>query len=251
MKFYIDSDRYIDTNQPIDISLPLTNNEKNPRAWYVDVPTFEPVRTEHYVGSVAEGGSVNFRNIFFNPHGHGTHTECLGHITEKVFSINDLLKSHFFTAQVISIQPSMVQISGVEEDHIITLSQIKELDIKTEALVIRTLPNEVAKAHRNYSSTNPPYFEREIATYLIEIGVKHLLVDLPSVDREHDEGVLAFHHAFWEVPANPNFERTITELVYIENRIGDGHYIMNLQVAPFDNDAAPSRPVLFEIQTNG
>ena len=77
------------------------------------------------------------------------------------------------------------------------------------------------------------------------MGVKHLLIDLPSVDRESDGGVLAFHHAFWEVPNNPNHERTITEMVYVPTEIKDGNYLLNLQMAPFENDASPSRPVLY------
>jgi len=68
------------------------------------------------------------------------------------------------------------------------------------------------------------------------------------VDREEDEGVLAFHHAFWQVPENPNFDRTITELIYVDSDIPDGDYILNFQVAPFENDASPSRPVLYKIK---
>jgi hypothetical protein len=74
------------------------------------------------------------------------------------------------------------------------------------------------------------------------------LIDLPSVDRECDGGDLVFHHAFWEVPQNPNHERTITELIYVRNEVEDGKYILELQVAPFKNDAAPSRPILYKIE---
>ena len=63
MKFYIDETHYIDTQEPLDISIALSASDKNPRAWYVDPPRMEPVRTEHYTGSVKEGGSVNFRDI--------------------------------------------------------------------------------------------------------------------------------------------------------------------------------------------
>ena len=77
--------------------------------------------------------------------------------------------------------------------------------------------------------------------------IKHLLIDTPSVDRESDGGELAFHHAFWGVPDNLNFDRTITELIFVEDEIVDGTYILDLQVAPFENDAAPSRPVLYKI----
>ena len=246
MKLYLNTRQYFDTNQPLDLSIGLRNDESNPRAWYVDAPRFEPVRTEHYTGSIAEGGSVNFRDIFFNPHGHGTHTECLGHITETVYSINETLKEYFFQARLITIEPKKIENNGTE-DSVITLNQIREIKNFSEALVIRTLPNGIHKKKKSYSATNPTYLEVGIAAFLIEKGVKHLLLDLPSVDREEDEGELAFHHAFWEVPNNPNFERTITELIYVNDSIADGEYILNLHLAPFENDASPSRPVLYRI----
>jgi hypothetical protein len=73
---------------------------------------------------------------------------------------------------------------------------------------------------------------------------------MPSVDRESDEGKLAFHHAFWNVPENPN-DKTITELIYVNDEITDGLYILEMQMAPFENDASPSRPVLYKIQKKG
>lgn len=251
MKLFIDSHTFIDTNKGHDLSLPLTNDLENPRAWYVQPPTIEPVRANGFVGSVAEGGSVNFRDIFFNPHGHGTHTECLGHITETVHSVNQQLKTSFFTAFVISVTPEKIwdEIEKVE-DEIITKAQLKQLleGVKTEALVIRTLPNLSGKKHKNYSSSNPPYIAADAIEVLNEAGIEHLLIDLPSVDREEDGGILAFHHAFWQVPENPQYHKTITEFIYISDEIADGNYLLNLQTAPFENDATPSRPVLFEVE---
>jgi len=246
MKLFITPDTYIDTSKPIDISLSLSDTERNPKAWYVDAPVFEPVRTEHYTGSVAEGGSVNFRNIFFNPHGHGTHTECLGHITEEVYSVNNTMKEFFFKAQLISISPKQELNEDGVMDSIILENQLDDLK-NVEALIIRTLPNHEAKKSMDYSTTNPAYLDVKCAEKIIKSGIKHLLVDLPSVDRENDNGELAFHHAFWEVPKNPNFERTISELVFVNNDVEDGVYLINFQVAPFENDAAPSRPVLYQI----
>lgn len=246
-RLYIDQNFFIDLQNPLDISIPLRADSKNPRAWYVDVPRFEPVRTEHYTGSVQEGGAVNFRDIYFNPHGHGTHTECLGHITREVYSINDVLNRFFFSAQVVSILPKRREFQG-KIDFVITRDQLEKLQIDSEALIIRTLPNDLGKKNKNYSNSNPPYLDVACAKWMLEKGVKHLLVDLPSVDREEDGGELAFHHQFWEVPEKPNFERTITELIFVRNEIKDGKYIMNLQTAPFVNDAAPSRPVLYAIQ---
>ena len=80
---------------------------------------------------------------------------------------------------------------------------------------------------------------------LREMGVKHLLIDLPSVDKEKDNGKLLAHKAFWNFPENPRFEATITELVFVPNDVQDGSYLLNLMIAPFHNDATPSKPVLY------
>lgn len=244
MKLYLNKHEYINTSEPIDLSIPLSASDKNPIAWYVSPPTMEPVRTKHYTGSVQEGGSVNFRDIYFNPHGHGTHTECLGHITQEVYSINDTLKEFFCEAALISVTPKEVK-NAEEIDTIIYPEQL-QWEGKPEAIIIRTLPNTPSKKNTNYSSTNPTYFDVSCVEKLIQHGIKHILVDLPSVDRENDKGALAFHHAFWGVPMNPNFERTITELIYVPNEVEDGLYVLELQVAAFENDAAPSRPILYK-----
>ena len=103
------------------------------------------------------------------------------------------------------------------------------------------------KCEKNYSNTNPPYLDLSLINLVNHLNVKHLLLDLPSVDREEDKGELAFHHAFWNVPNKPNLERTITELIFVENKIPDGKYLLEMQMAPFENDASPSRPVLYKI----
>lgn len=251
MKLFLDNQRYIDTNQPLDISIPLSNTEENLRAWYVDAPVIEPVRGEGFVGLVAEGGSVNFRNIFFNPHGHGTHTECLGHITPVIHSVNQSLKTFFFSAELITLTPEVVIQETGEIDLVITKELIAEKLIgkTTEALIIRTLPNDEKKQHLNYSQTNPAYIDVECIEQINASGVKHLLIDLPSVDKESDGGLLLFHHAFWGVPDQPQFDKTITEFIYVNKKIEDGSYILNLQTAPFENDASPSRPVLYQIHS--
>ncbi len=104
----------IDFSKPIDISIPTEASLPSSRAWYVDPIEIEIVRTEQFVGSVAEGGTTNFRNISFNPHGNTTHTECVGHIAEEVYSINEHLTNFFFRAQLITITPE--QFNGLETD---------------------------------------------------------------------------------------------------------------------------------------
>ena len=246
----------IDLSKPIDISIPLTNTEENPIAWYIEKPVIEPVVFGDWIGKVSEGkSSTNFNNIFFNPHGHGTHTECLGHITNDFYSINQSLKQFFFFAKLITIEPEKI-----EEDLVITKDQVeKAMSISTslngtiEALIVRTLPNEKDKKSRKYSNTNPPYLSEEAAIFIQESEIQHLLIDLPSVDREHDEGKLLAHKAFWNVKnthklnSDARFEATITEMIFVTNEIEDGNYLLNLQIASFENDASPSKPILYAI----
>ena len=241
----------IDLSKPLDISIPLTNNEQNPIAWYQDIPEIEPVKMGDWIGKVSEGkSSTNFNNIFFNPHAHGTHTECLGHITRDFYSINQCLKQFFFTAELISVEPK-----AIGEDLVITKEQVeKALSGKSsEAIIIRTVPNPETKKHLKYSNTNPPYLAEEAAIFIREIGMQHLLIDLPSVDKEHDEGKLLAHKAFWNVKDVNNLNEdarmncTITEMIYVPEIVKDGSYILNLQIAPFENDASPSKPVLYKI----
>lgn len=234
----------VDLSKPLDISLPIQANEENPLAWYLTEPTIEPVQMEDWVGKVSEGASVNFNNIYFNPHGHGTHTESFGHISEEFYSVNDALKTFFFIAEVISVNTT-----EVGEDEIIFEETIRQaLNRKTpEAIVIRTLPNTSEKKTKHWSNTNWPFLHENAAHYLREIGVKHLLIDLPSIDQEMDEGKLLAHKAFWNYPENPRKDCTITELIYVPDSIVDGEYLLNLQMASFHNDASPSKPVLYKI----
>lgn len=252
MQLFLEDGSYIITTEGIDCSIPLSNTSENPRAWYVDMPMIEPVRANGWVGAVAEGGSVNFRDIRFNPHGHGTHTECLGHITPEVVSVNGLVQNLFFKAELITVQPEIVLHPDGVPDRVVNLKALNgRLDnIEAEALLIRTMPNDEGKKHVNYSDTNPAYCSTDILPLLNEMGVLHLLIDTPSVDREKDNGALAFHHGFWEVPTNPRLDRTITELIYVPEEMEDGMYLLNLQTAPFENDATPSRPILYPIHHN-
>lgn len=239
---------HVDYSRPLDLSLPIQATEEAATAWYCPAPTIEPVRTEQFTGSVAEGGAVNFRNVFFNPHGNGTHTECFGHISEEWQSINQHLKQFVFGCVLVSLTPTTKN-----EDAIIGLAPLKAAlapydPAQATAIAIRTLPNTPDKRHRQYSNTNPPYVSAEGLAWLYDWGIRHLLIDTPSVDREFDDGVLAAHHAFWNYPDAPRTEATITELIYAPNAIADGLYLLHLQVAAFENDAAPSRPVLYTLE---
>jgi arylformamidase len=234
-----------DLDQPLDISIPLRAGEENVSAWYVDPVKIEPVRKGRWVGDVRQGGSVNFRNISFNPHGNGTHTECVGHISQEEYTINQCLKKFFFLAELITVLPDELP----NGDRVITRTHVEKAlaGAKPEAVVIRTLSNPPEKINIHYSNTNPVYLHHEAALFLHEIGVDHLLLDVPSVDREEDGGALLGHRAFWQYPMHTQLQRTITELIYVPNNVIDGSFLLNLQIASFENDASPSKPVLYRL----
>lgn len=244
MKAKIKND-FIDLSKPLDISIPLRGDSSNVNAWYVGHPKIEPHTDGEFVGKVSEGASTNFNNIQFNPHAHGTHTECVGHITEDFHSVNQNLKQYFFKAEVITIAPEKYQ-----DDFVISRKQLQYAigNKKREALVIRTLPNINDKLSKQYSNSNPPYLLEQAAELLVQKGIEHLLIDLPSVDKENDGGALLAHNAFWNTAGEVRLNATITEFIFVSNSIKDGKYFLNLQMAPFENDASPSRPVLYKIE---
>ncbi|MEP2237743.1 MAG: cyclase family protein [Maribacter sp.] len=235
----------IDLSKPLDISIPITSKKDNVNAWYVDAPKMEPHCEKDFVGSIPAGASTNFYDISFNPHAHGTHTECVGHISKDHQSVNRHLKQFFFLAEVITITP--IEQKG---DLVIAKDELENaLGSKTPtALVIRTLPNTASKLKRQYSHTNPPYILEDAMVFIRELGVEHLLIDLPSVDKEKDNGKLLAHKAFWNFNGEVRLGATITEFVFVPDTVIDGTYFLNLQVAPFENDASPSRPVLYKIE---
>ena len=55
----------VDLSKPNDISIPLTNTDENPIAWYIEKPEIEPVVFGEWIGSVEKGASTNFNTIFF------------------------------------------------------------------------------------------------------------------------------------------------------------------------------------------
>lgn len=197
---------------------------------------------DNWIGEVTQGASVNYRNISFNPHGNGTHTECMGHIDETIHSINQHFNQFHCIAQLITVKPTQT----ANGDLVVTEELLPNL-AATEAVIIRTLPNAAAKKTRNYSGANPPYLHHETVKKLVNAGCRHLIVDLPSVDREEDQGKLLAHKVFWHYPAQSRIDCTITELAFVPSTAADGLYLLNLQVAPFENDAAPSRPLIFPL----
>ena len=229
-------------NKAIDLSQSFGPQGDNPSAFHIPEARINPIQVGDFIGSVAAGSGANCEVIKFCAHGNGTHTECLGHITRERNTVNRLIQGGLMTACLISVSPILVN-----EDWIITLADIKaQTPQQTDAIIIRTADNQT-KRSKDWSGTNPCYFEPAALAWLADCGYTHLLTDLPSVDREEDGGALSAHHAWWNYPQNPRTNASITELIVVPTAAADGLYLLNLSFAPIESDAAPSRPVIYPL----
>lgn len=231
----------IDLSKPVDLTIPV-GRSAGPNAFYLTEARFNTVEAGGFIGSVSRGGSCNCEDIIFNAHGDGTHTECAGHITGDFVSINKTLQQSLFFARLITVKPQDNRIS--DED---VRSAMHSQEFPSEALIVRTLPNDSGKLNRNYSGANPPWFTEEAIRYINSLGVKHLITDLPSLDKEDDDRLTA-HHAFFKPDGQWQLDRTVTEMIYAPDTVKDDLYIVEIQIAGFESDASPSRVRIYELK---
>lgn len=231
---------HADLSQGHCLAIPLDHVHPQVNAFFAPLYEAAPVKAGDWTGDTREGAPVNFYNIRLNPHGNGTHTECVGHISLERYSIHETLGDGFWIARLISVYPTLRD----DGDRVIENVEWEE---GIEALIIRTLPNHQDKLVRQYSGTNPPYLHADLAGRMAQSRIQHLLLDIPSVDREEDGGALLAHRAYWQYPEAPRFEATITEMAYIEDAIPDGLYLLQIQIPAIELDASPSRPYIYPL----
>ncbi|MEZ5346733.1 MAG: cyclase family protein [Pyrinomonadaceae bacterium] len=257
-----------DAGSPLDISIPLNFNGDQPNAYGVEKAKAAAYEAENIIGDTRRGGSVNFEQYKLIPHCNGTHTECVGHITNERISIRNCLEDVFIPSVLISVEPENAGNSSDqypydldETDKLIAVKHLRSglagydtSELVDAALIVRTKPNEKSKLVMKYGEYVPPFFSNDAMDLIVEMGVKHLLTDIPSIDRIFDDGKLSNHRKFWNVESekferneNTRIDSTITEMIYVPNEIEDGEYLLNLQIAAFEADASPSRPVLFPV----
>jgi hypothetical protein len=122
--------------------------------------------------------STNFNNILFSS---STHTECLD-ITCILWR-EPSLETVFFTAELVSVELEDREGTVITKAAIETAFKWK----KPEAIVIRPCRMMPLNFPGNipYRPTVP---SRKSCVILRESRIKHLLIDLPSVDKGKDEG---------------------------------------------------------------
>jgi arylformamidase len=269
VEFEIGDQRFrIDSQKGFDLSIPLRFQGERLSAFGASRPEAETYQNQGFVGNTSKGGSCNVQRYTLVPHCHGTHTECIGHLVDEPVSIADVVKDFWIPATLLSIptEPGSrcsdryipkteAQDALISKTGFAAAIRAYPADHFHQALIVRTLPNHVSKCTRRY--TNAAYFSNDAMQEIVRHPVQHLLVDLPSLDRLEDQGRLSNHRIFWQIQDGAHTlnqqrpsTRTITELIYVPNEIDDGYYVLNLQIAPFMADAAPSRPIIFAVEPN-
>ena len=269
----------VDLTSPVSLAIDLDFSPRQPRHFGAPAATSRPFAVPGFSGSVEHGASCNCQILTLIPHCNGTHTECVGHLTREPVDAHRVAPLGLLPALLVSVEPVATERTkeGTDPaphpgDLLITRHALVEswstagtqtgvapelrrpAPFTPRALVIRTLPNQPAKQHRDYSDSTPPYLSREAAELLVERGIEHLVVDLPSIDRSHDEGRLTAHRIFFGLPPGSvaleqatRARATVTELAYIPDAATDGEYLLELQLPALGGDAVPSRPLLYRL----
>lgn len=269
MRFELEGRRLsADIARPLSIAIPLEFDGPQPSCFGAPAAAARPLHAGGFVGDTREGGNCNCEVLTLAPHCNGTHTECVGHVTDERVAITDRLRGGMAFALLVSLQPVAAAATRedsdpapAKDDLLVTAAALESAVSRhpgpaPRALVIRTLPDGAGRPIQAYRGPAPaPFLSRQAAAWLVDRGIDHLVLDLPSADRADDGGRLAAHRIFFGLPAGSRQlgearrpQASITELAWVPAAIPDGHYLLDLQIPAFLTDAAPSRPLLYAVQ---
>jgi arylformamidase len=246
-----------DVARSVDISMPLNFAGEQPSFFGAPPATATPLRAGSFTGEVRTGASCNCATYSLTPHCNGTHTESFGHLTSELSSVHELARE-LLPARVLTVAAVNADANSHEHDvvttatdRLITAEALQGaagvgIDAGIRALIVRSLREPHGE---------PPYFTTAAMRWIVAQGIEHLVVDVPSLDRGDDGGRLLCHRIFWAMSARETGDErcgrpdaTVTEFAFIPPRVNDGLYLLNLQIAPFIADAAPSRPLLYPLE---
>ena len=245
---YNDKEYFINSKKGIDLSIRNKFSSSGPVFYNSSHPSKTPLTDKQFIGDVNSGGSCNASIVSLNIHCTGTHTECEGHINNSNVEIVDVCPLGFTPTLLISVEPEIINHTDesyhvqCDGDYVITKKSIQEkVQQFHSGLIIRTIPNQESKIIRNYDKVRAPFLTNQAIDYIASKDVQHLLVDLPSVDKANDEGKLGNHKKFFK------YGKTISELLFIEDWIRDGFGFLQIQIPNWSLDAAPSRPIFYQV----
>lgn len=268
----------VDLGDGVDLSRPvvpagpragaLEHHTLTDEAFGLPAASEAPFTAGGFIGDTRQGGSVNCFTLTLTPHGNGTHTESVWHIVDDPVPVAEVTPLGLIPAVVLTVEARALAdvgeaYSGTSQpdDHVISAAALRAAMDRaavpapfTVAVVVR-VPGARPRDGK-WSGLNPAYLTEEAAQLFRAWGTEHLLLEVPSADREDDGGKTVAHHLFWGLP--PGHERprraprfTITEMVNVPDAVPDGPCLLALHVPPIVTDAVPSRPVLFTLYPAG
>lgn len=231
-------------DHPVDLSVGVRFDGTGPSAFDLPPAQQTPFSVPGFVADTAAGAACNVARITLHPHGDGTHTESARHVDHTAPGVDSVrprapLLAWLATTRATETGPA---------DRVIGASALASalLDARglgATALLLRTGPRSERGAVR-WSGTNPPYLSAQALAAIREAGIEHLLIDLPSVDRESDGGAMAAHRAFF---AGREHVATITEMIAVPDDLADGPLLLWLATPNIATDAVPCSPVVFSL----
>jgi kynurenine formamidase len=250
----------------VSLAIPVDFGAAGPRHFGVGAPTSTPYAAGGFVGAVSAGGSVNCSTMTLTPHCQMTHTESVAHLTAEPGDAWRVVPRGLLPAVVVSVAPEPARETTESTDPqpwgtdvLITKRRLRAAwpmvrMVDPVAAIVRTLPNDASKRTRDYSADVPPYLTREAVEWLVEKRIEHLVLDVPSLDRTHDEGRLVGHRLFFGLPPGSRARgdaarsrATITELAFIPDEVADGPCVLSLAVPAIGGDAVPSQPIVYPL----
>jgi len=266
MRFEADGRSFqVDFGKPASLAIPLDFAGPQPTCFGAPRAESNPLRSGGFTGDTRQGGSCNCEVLTLAPHCNGTHTECVGHVTDQRVAVSERLAGGVELAQLVTVEPVPAEFAAEDSDprpapgdRLVTAAALERAAAmnpgpRPTALIVRTLRD--GPPLRAYEGPAPaPYLSRQAAEWIVGRGIETLVLDLPSADRADDGGRLTAHRILFGLPPGSRDARaarrphaSITELAWIAAEIADGYYLLDLQIPPFVTDAAPSRPLLFPV----
>lgn len=241
------------------MTIAVRRGAEGPSAWGIPAATSTPFTAGDFVASVAAGGSVNCDVWSLTVHSAGTHTETALHVVKDgAPTIDQIEFAPLIDAVVVNVAPVPLAATGESypgearpEDHVVSADALRTafdgLSVPIDGALVVLTGTLRTDSDAHFSDEIPPYFTTEAMRWIARVArPRHLLVDLPSVDRLWDGGLVANHKEFWGVATDHVAcpERTITEFVRAAPEATTGYAQLQLSVSSWRSDAAPSRVTL-------
>ncbi len=106
----------VDFGQPVSLAIPLDFAGPQPSCFGAPRAESSPLRSGGFTGDTRLGGSCNCEVLTLAPHCNGTHTECVGHVTDERVAISERLAGGVQLAQLVTVEPVPAEVAAEDSD---------------------------------------------------------------------------------------------------------------------------------------